>query len=75
MWQMRCMTWPTFIKSKVDYSVAEPLYQRVLSVAEKIMVPEHASVGIVLANLAELYHAQGRHAEAEPRAKTFPSNR
>ena len=66
---MRSMTWPSFTESKGGLSEAEPLYQRVLSIAEKAMGPEHASIGMVLGNLAELYRTQGRHAEAEPLAK------
>jgi tetratricopeptide (TPR) repeat protein/CHAT domain-containing protein len=48
---------------------AEPLYQRALSIAERVLDPEHPSISIALGNLAELYRAQGRHAEAEPLAE------
>ena len=48
---------------------AEPLYRRVLSIAEKEGGPEHPAVGLVAGNLAELYRAQGRDDEAEPLAR------
>ena len=45
---------------------AEPLYQRSLAIFEKALGPEHPDVATVLNNLAELYRAQGKYAEAEP---------
>jgi len=52
--------------SQGRYAEAEPLYQRSLAIAEKVVEPEHPSMGQCLNNLAELYRAQGKYAEAEP---------
>ena len=41
-------------------------YKRSLAIGEKTFDPEHPEVAASLNNLAELYRAQGRHAEAEP---------
>lgn len=48
------------------YAKAEPLYQRALAIAEKVLGSEHPDVAISLNNLAELYHTQGLYAQAEP---------
>ena len=40
--------------------------QRALAIAEKTLGPEHPSVATGLNNLAALYHAQGKYAQAEP---------
>ena len=37
-----------------------------LAIGEKALGPDHPDVGIRLNNLAQLYHGQGRYAEAEP---------
>ena len=42
------------------------LFKRALAIREKALGPEHPDVAIGLNNLAALYQAQGRHAEAEP---------
>src|SRR3989338_6000626 len=48
------------------YSQAEPLYRRSLEIREKVLGPEHPDVAASLNNLAGLYDAQGRYAQAEP---------
>jgi len=47
------------------YADAEPLYKRSLAIREKALGPEHPDVAASLNNLAELYRAQGKYAEAE----------
>jgi hypothetical protein len=42
------------------------LYKRALAIREKVLGPEHPSVGAALNNLALLYDSQGRYPEAEP---------
>ena len=44
----------------------ELLHQRALAIREKTLGPEHPHVATSLNNLAALYRAQGRYAEAEP---------
>ena len=47
------------------YGDAEPLYKRAIAIDEKALGPDHPDVAIDLNNLAELYHDQGRTAEAK----------
>jgi CHAT domain-containing protein/Tfp pilus assembly protein PilF len=47
------------------YADAIPLAQRVLSIQEKALGPNHPGVATSLNNLAFLYHSQGRYADAE----------
>jgi tetratricopeptide (TPR) repeat protein len=47
------------------YSEAIPLAQRVLTICEKALGPDHPDVATSLNNLAELYRVQGRYADAE----------
>ncbi len=42
------------------------LYKRSLAIREKALGPEHPNVAQSLNNLALLYDAQGKYAEAEP---------
>jgi tetratricopeptide (TPR) repeat protein len=44
---------------------AVPLAQRALAIREKALGPEHPDVATSLNNLAVLYQAQGRYADAE----------
>src|SRR6478672_6828982 len=44
----------------------EPLYKRALAIYEKSLGSENLNVALVLNNLAALYEAQGRYADAEP---------
>jgi tetratricopeptide (TPR) repeat protein/CHAT domain-containing protein len=48
------------------YAQAIPLAQRLLSIREKALGPEHPDVATALGTLARLYHDDGRYAEAEP---------
>ena len=45
---------------------AEPLYQRILTIREKTLGPDHLEVAACLDNLAEVYQAQGQYSQAEP---------
>jgi tetratricopeptide (TPR) repeat protein len=49
-----------------EYTQAERLYQRVLTMREKAFGPKHVDVADSLANLAALYDAQGKYTQAEP---------
>ena len=53
-------------ETKGEYDLAEPLYQRSLSIREKALGPDHPDVGTSLNNLAGLYRAQGKYDLAEP---------
>ena len=48
------------------FTEAEPLYQRLLAIEEKIQGADHPDVATTLYRLAKLYHAQGKTTEAEP---------
>jgi len=48
------------------YGEAAPLFQRALSIRERLLGPKHAQVATVLNNLALVYYAQARYGEAEP---------
>ena len=52
--------------SIVRLGYAEPLYQRVIAIFETALGPAHPNVATSLNNLAELYRAQGKYADAEP---------
>src|SRR5262249_7677356 len=45
---------------------AEPLRERIVVIREKTLGPDHPTVGVALDNLAELYKAAGRTADAKP---------
>ncbi|MEG4114145.1 MULTISPECIES: CHAT domain-containing tetratricopeptide repeat protein, partial [unclassified Microcoleus] len=45
---------------------AEPLYQRSLTIREKLFGSEHPDVAASLNNLAEMYRQMGNYAQAEP---------
>ncbi len=49
-----------------EWSRAEPLYRRALTINEKSFGPDHHKVGINLNNLAQLLQATNRLSEAEP---------
>ncbi len=55
-----------YLHHRAAYDLAEPLYQRTLSIFEKALGPDHPSVGTSLNNLAGLYRAQGKYDLAEP---------
>ena len=42
------------------------MYKRALAIEEKALGPDHPDVAVALNNLADLYQAQGRYADAEP---------
>ncbi len=52
-------------RAQGKYEQAEPLYQRALAIAEKVLGPEHSQVATVLENCAALLHKLNRDAEAE----------
>ena len=58
------------VLSSFDSKVAMPklsrLLKRSLAILRKTLGPDHPDVAAVLNNLAELYHDQGRYADAEP---------
>jgi len=56
----------TYLMDRVRYSEASSLFQRALRVREQFLGPEHPQVASTLNNLALLYDAQGKYAEAEP---------
>ena len=47
-----------------DYASAQPAYERALALLERVWGPDHPNVATSLNNLAALYYAQGRLAEA-----------
>ncbi|MDA2932472.1 tetratricopeptide repeat protein, partial [Nitrospinae bacterium AH-259-F20] len=49
-----------------NYTKAEPLYRRSLTIREKTLGPEHPGVATSLNNLAGLFLSQGKYFEAEP---------
>jgi CHAT domain-containing protein/Tfp pilus assembly protein PilF len=53
-------------KMQGQYSQAEPLLQRALTINEQALGPLHPDVATSLNNLALLYRVQGRYAEAAP---------
>jgi tetratricopeptide (TPR) repeat protein len=55
-----------FLKSRAEWSEAEPLYRRALQIDEKSFGNEHPRVAVDLNNLAQLLKATNRLAEAEP---------
>jgi DNA-binding phage protein len=46
-----------------QYAKAEPLYQRALTIREKVLGAEHPATALSLKNLAELYDAQVQYAK------------
>src|ERR1700691_4042860 len=48
------------------YDKAEPLYQRSLSIRERVLEPEHEEIVASLNNLSTLYFFQEKYVEAEP---------
>jgi tetratricopeptide (TPR) repeat protein len=52
--------------AKGRYAEAEPLYKEALTMEERGLGPDRPEIIPVLNALADLYHVQGRNAEAEP---------
>jgi tetratricopeptide (TPR) repeat protein len=55
-----------YLKQRAQYAEAEELYQRALSIREKVLGSEHPYIATTLNDLALLYYSQGKYAEAEP---------
>src|SRR5437660_1518835 len=55
-----------YLYQRAQYTQAEPLYRRALSIYEQMLGSEHPRVAFPLCGLAGLYREQGRYAEAEP---------
>jgi tetratricopeptide (TPR) repeat protein len=51
---------------RAQFSQAEPLYRRALSIGEQSLGPDHPEVAIRLSNLAQLLQDTNRLSEAEP---------
>ena len=54
-----------YLREHASYSLAEPLFQRALLIAEQQLGPEHLQVASSLHNLGILYHDQGKYEQAE----------
>ncbi|BAY11379.1 FxSxx-COOH system tetratricopeptide repeat protein [Calothrix sp. NIES-2098] len=59
-----------YLKQRGQYSEAEPLYKKALSLRQRLLGEAHPDVAISYNNLAMLYYSQGRYAEAEPLYQT-----
>ncbi len=55
-----------YLQEHALYTLAEPLYQRALTIYEQQIEPDYPLTAIGLNNLAELYRVQGRYTQAEP---------
>ena len=62
-----------FLHENAEFSAAEPLMKRVVSIFEKSYGPDHPNVATALNNLAQLFRATNRLAEAEPLMKRVVS--
>ena len=56
----------TYLRERGLYTLAEPLFQRALSIREQQLGPEHPLVASTLHGLADLYAQQGEYERAEP---------
>lgn len=54
-----------YLREHASYALAEPLYQRALSIWEQTYGSEHIDIARSLGNLANLYSRQGKYALAE----------
>ncbi|RTL42584.1 MAG: tetratricopeptide repeat protein [Candidatus Melainabacteria bacterium] len=61
-----CMWLANVYLAQAQYTKAEPLYKRALSIAEKIFGAGDPRVATALNNLAWLYACEGRYIDAEP---------
>nr|MDZ7999968.1 FxSxx-COOH system tetratricopeptide repeat protein [Aulosira sp. DedVER01a] len=59
-----------YLQERGQYSEAEPLYQKALSLRQRLLGEEHPHVAISYNNLALLYKSRGRYSEAEPLFQT-----
>jgi tetratricopeptide (TPR) repeat protein/DNA-binding XRE family transcriptional regulator len=55
-----------YLREHASYSLAEPLFQQALAIAEQQLGTEHLLVATSLNNLGLLYYEQGKYSEAEP---------
>jgi tetratricopeptide (TPR) repeat protein len=55
-----------YLQDRAQYAQAATLYERALSIRQKILPPVHPFIAQSLNNLASLYQDQGRYAQAEP---------
>lgn len=55
-----------YLREHASYSLAEPLFQQALVIAEQRLGSQHLQVASSLNNLGVLYKEQGKYAEAEP---------
>jgi len=53
-------------KTQGNYEQAKPLYERALSVWEKVLGAEHPQMALGLNNLAGLHKTQGNYEQAKP---------
>lgn len=56
----------TYLRERVQYEQAEPLYERALRLGEQIWGPGYPDLAHVLTGLAHLYQEQGKFDQAEP---------
>ena len=66
MWPRASTTWRSSTTPRANTRKPSRSYKRSLAIREKALGPEHPDVAQSLNNLAELYRAQGKYAEAEP---------
>ncbi len=55
-----------YLRARAQHQQAEPLYQRALSIGERVLGPAHPDVAFSLNGLALLYAEQGKYEQAEP---------
>jgi tetratricopeptide (TPR) repeat protein len=55
-----------YCSQRAQYAETQPLYERALSIYEKVLGQDHLDVALSLNNLAYLYNRQGSYAKAEP---------
>jgi tetratricopeptide (TPR) repeat protein len=58
-----------YLEERAQYTQAEPLYQRALTIFERQLGPEHYETATCLDNLAIVYKEQGKYEQAEPLMK------
>jgi tetratricopeptide (TPR) repeat protein len=55
-----------YLYRRAQYELAEPLYQRALTISEQALGASHPKTADTLRALARLYHVQGQYDRAEP---------
>ncbi|MDQ6898646.1 MAG: tetratricopeptide repeat protein, partial [Candidatus Dormibacteraeota bacterium] len=56
----------TYLQARAEFGLAKPLLERVLSISERVLGPDHPDTARSLNNLAFLLQAQGELAAARP---------